>query len=118
MNNLNSIIVLLNELHKLNSDFVSDSGMYFLNKYNEDGLCSDIGAGTIGTSEECRSAVLQFQNLIPGIKFLREEKSRTAPKGCYLDDYDKKIVWNNHQHGSRSFFKYQICLLPGRPIIN
>jgi len=69
------------------------------------GVCSDVGATTILTEEECRSAISK----IPGAsKFGVVESLSEWPKGCFLA-VNGQVYWNNHETGSPNKYSRQVC---------
>ena len=76
---------------------------YDLSKAN--GVCFDVGATTILTESECRSATSK----IPGAsEFGDEETDNDWPKGCYLYE-NGKVYWNIHETGSPNKRARQVC---------
>ena len=79
--------------------------MYDLSRAN--GVCSDVGATTILTENECRSAI---SNIPRASKFGRYEYTSKWPKGCYLHSKYGEVYWNNHGTGSHNTAARQVCI--------
>ena len=83
---------------------------YDLSKAN--GLCSDEGATTILTADECRSAISKIPKIpnFPNskIQFMSIQVQSKYPKGCYLL-VNGRVFWNNHETGSPNANAHQVC---------
>ena len=78
--------------------------MYYLSEPN--GVCTDVGATTIASANECRSAISK----IPGHNTFRGSHTMShMPKGCYLYTPTRRAYWNNHEIGSPDWRAHQVC---------